>query len=49
MTESDATKTEVTLLCPECRDLIEVADPRAVLLAAHLDNHCPETAGILHP
>jgi uncharacterized protein YbaR (Trm112 family) len=44
---SDDTET-TTLLCPECRELLEIADARAVMLAHHLDNFCPETEGVLH-
>lgn len=50
MTEgTEAKATEVKLLCLSCGDILEIADPHALLLAAHLDNHCTGTADILHP
>lgn len=39
---------KLTLVCPECGELMEVSDPRAVLLSEHLANFCPSTAGIVH-
>lgn len=38
----------LTVLCPLCSELFEVKDPRIVILAAHLSEHCDETAGLLH-
>lgn len=36
-----------TLLCVECGELIEVADPAAIMRALHLMNACGATAPIL--
>lgn len=32
--------TPVTILCPECGEMVEVHDIHAVLLALHLQNEC---------
>jgi hypothetical protein len=47
---ADDVKAESTLnvLCPLCSELYEVTDPRLVLLAQHLAQHCDETQGLLH-
>ena len=49
MAAEDTKPDTLTLLCPECRELLEVSDPHTILLAHHLDNFCPETEGLLHP
>jgi hypothetical protein len=40
---------EVTFLCPQCDQTTTILNPRALFLAHHLDNFCPETEGLLHP
>jgi len=45
---TDTKPDTTTILCPECRELIEVSDVHALLLAQHLDRYCPETEGVLH-
>lgn len=36
----ETTEHGITILCPECGQLIEVKDVRAVLLTLHLRNDC---------
>lgn len=55
MSEESAPKDEpqvqnvnTTVICPECGELIEVNDIRALLLANHMARYCEETAVWLH-
>ena len=34
-------ETAATVLCPECGELIEVKDVRAIIMTLHLQNNCP--------
>lgn len=47
----DETKTEpdVTILCTECGDMIELKDVRAYILAVHLGMNCPATEKLREP
>lgn len=38
---------KLTLLCSECGDLIEVADPARVILSWHLLNACPAMTSVV--
>ena len=41
------THTEgTTVLCPECGELMEIRDPRALILTLHLRNECTQTASL---
>lgn len=44
----DVQGESLAIVCPECREVIQIVNPRAVLLAAHLGAYCPETEGVLH-
>jgi hypothetical protein len=46
--QGDPGKEKLSIMCPECGDLRELLDARAVLLAQHLMNLCPSTKGITH-
>jgi hypothetical protein len=48
MEESETKPDTLTVMCPSCSNLYEVPDPRAILLALHLSNHCDETQGLTH-
>jgi hypothetical protein len=37
----------ITVMCPECRELIEVKDPEGLIRALHLQNECA-VSGLLH-
>lgn len=37
---AEETPAEVTTVCVECGDLIEVKDVRALILSLHLHNEC---------
>jgi hypothetical protein len=36
----------ITDLCPECGELIEVKDARAIIHALHLTNECSQMSGL---
>jgi hypothetical protein len=38
----------VTVLCPECGELTEVKDVRALILALHLSNDCTLSPLLVH-
>jgi len=44
---SEAQVRTLTVMCPHCRDLIEVADPASLILALHIANVCPEVEQIV--
>lgn len=39
-------ETGITIICPECGDLLEVHDPRSLILTLHQRNECPQTSGL---
>lgn len=42
--EPDVAETkDVKVACPECRELLEVNDIEAFVLAVHIHNVCPST------
>lgn len=45
--EPQAAKTVTTIMCPECGQVIEVADPSALIRALHLVNACPATSQVV--
>jgi hypothetical protein len=45
---ADRKPDTIVFVCPECHEDHEIANPRALLLAQHLDRYCPETEGVLH-
>ena len=40
MTEKAEAWTAVQIACPQCGELVEVADPTALILALHMQNDC---------
>lgn len=41
-----STNDGTTVLCPECGELMEIHDPRALILTLHLRNECTQTASL---
>jgi hypothetical protein len=46
--QGDPGKEKLSIMCPECGELREILDARAMLLAMHLANLCPMTRGLSH-
>ena len=40
VTEQAKAWTAVQIACPQCGELVEVADPTALILALHMQNDC---------